>query len=127
MYKLIVSILLIVMGSFVAAHVGSHTSDITIRVMSADFTQKSARISLQLKNEGKDELTIKSINTDVGSIDFALNYPLSIKPGASLEFNKALVLTVKNKQSIPQIFTLIFDFGEAGKGPVTIIPTSFQE
>lgn len=127
MYKLIITALIICLSPRLIAHVGSHSSDISIEVLSAQFTDKSAKISLILKNEGLDSVLIESIRTNVGDIDFALNYPLEIDSNNQFNFTESLKLIVKNKHNIPQIFTLIFDFGEAGSGPVTIIPTSFQE
>jgi len=115
------------MSPVLTAHLGSHGSDISIKVLSAEFTDKSANISLILTNKGMASVLIESIHSNVGRVDFALNYPLEITSNKQFKFTESLSLTIKNTQNIPQILTLIFDFGEAGSGPVTIIPTSFKE
>jgi len=127
MYKLIFSAFILFMSPMLIAHLGTHGSDISIKILSAKFTNKSATISLILSNKGMESVLIESIHSNVGEVDFALNYPLEIASTNQFKFTKTLNLIVKNTQNIPQIFTLIFDFGEAGSGPVTIIPTSFQE
>lgn len=127
MSRFVCFILSICCSQMAFSHVGSHSSEISIEVLSAAFNQKSADIDLVLTNASHDAISIKSIKTNVGKVEFALNYPLDIPSQNQFSFTNTLSLTVENPVFIPQIFTLIFDFGDAGSGPITIIPTSFKE
>jgi hypothetical protein len=127
MYRLIITTLILCLSPRLIAHVGSHSADISIQVVSALFTDRSAQISLVLRNKSLDPILIESITTNVGEIDFALNYPLKIAAKSQFNFTNSLNLIVNNTQNIPQIFTLMFNFGDAGTGPVTVIPTAFKE
>lgn len=109
------------------SHVGSHSSDMSIRLISAEFSDNKANISLILSNQGNGPIMLESISTNIGDIDFSLHYPLMIKAKSEFNFTNSLSITVNSDSVIPQIFTLNFDFGEAGSGPITIIPTSYKE
>lgn len=126
MKNVIIIILMVCINPTAFAHVGSHSSNIAIKVIEAQFDENSANVSLTLSNKGADDLTIESIVTSVGKVSVNLDYPLVIRAGNAFHFKDELSLFIKSNQSIPQIFTLDFDFKHAGSGPVTIIPTSFR-
>ncbi|EAQ63649.1 hypothetical protein MED121_00535 [Marinomonas sp. MED121] len=127
MYKIILSgfILFISMASH--AHIGAHSSDVAIKVLSADLVQNHANIALTFTNEGQDTIYIEAITSNVGEVVFALNYPIAIDAQSQFNFTDSLALLVSGNEEIPHIFTLIFNLGEAGDGPVTIIASSFME
>lgn len=118
---------LFVFSSFCLAHTGSHTSNLVIELDEAEFTHNKANISLTLRNRGHKSLVLNSIKTNVGKTLTLIDFPLVIKAQSKVSFSHNQGIQVFNKQGLVQIFTLVLDFGEAGSGPVTIVPTSFKE
>lgn len=123
----ILALSLLVFSSFTLAHTGSHTSDLIIELNKAEFTHKKADITLTLSNRGYKTLVLERIKSNVGVVQTSIRLPLKIKADSQVFFSNKRSLQVTNKLGLPQIFTLVLDFGEAGSGPFTIVPTSFME
>ena len=97
------------------AHDGHGAAGISAEVLAASAGEDGLEVTLSIANGRDVPVTLEAVLTDLGAISAPV--PASIAAGGTRDV--ALVLEA---EAWPGIFTLILDFGEAGVGPVTVIP-----
>lgn len=99
------------------AHEGHDLSQIEARVTGTRAGAGGLVVDLALQNGRDQAITLAGAYSDLG--DVTVTGAASLAPGTS----HVAQLTVQAAQW-PGIFTLILDFGEAGLGPITVIPSA---
>ncbi|MEL7116843.1 MAG: hypothetical protein AAGP08_14905 [Pseudomonadota bacterium] len=97
-----------------AAHDGHDLSKISVETHVAEQTPGGVTVALTLINERIGAIELVAVHSDLGPVLFD---PLSLAQGAAGQTR----VTIKT-EAMPGIFTLVLDFGEAGYGPITVIP-----
>ncbi len=97
------------------AHEGHDLSGLEASVVATRAGQGGLALSLTLVNRREAAVALQAIYTELGEISADL--PFELAPGATASAELRLPVA-----DWPGIFTLILDFGEAGLGPVTVIP-----
>jgi len=98
------------------AHEGHDTSYLQARVTATQDTGQGLRLTLSLTNRGAAGVVLGAVYADCGPVTspaLPLQLPAGAEAGADL---------LIGADDWPGIFTIILDFGEAGVGPVTVIP-----
>jgi len=98
------------------AHEGHGPAYLEARVTSARGGAQGLALDLALSNRGPEEAVLGAVYSDYGPVS-SVALPIHLAPGASV--SAALLIAASDW---PGIFTIILDFGEAGVGPVTVIP-----
>ncbi|MCP3970591.1 MAG: hypothetical protein GY717_09800 [Rhodobacteraceae bacterium] len=97
------------------AHDGHDLSRLQAEIIGTGIAENGFVLRMRLTNRRDQDVALHAIYTDLGEIAAVL--PVSLAPGASADLALTLVA-----QDWPGIFALVLDFGEAGAGPVTVIP-----
>ncbi len=95
-----------------------HPHDLSRRhaeIIGTGIAENGFVLRMRLTNRRDQDVALHAIYTDLGEIAAVL--PVSLAPGASADLALTLVA-----QDWPGSFALVLDFGEAGAGPVTVIP-----
>ncbi|KMW58091.1 hypothetical protein AIOL_003061 [Candidatus Rhodobacter oscarellae] len=98
------------------AHQGHDLSGIEAQAIASAPNGAGLGVTLRLKNAGDAVVELQAAYSDIG--DVLLAAPPVLQPGAVTE--TTVYIAAKDW---PGIFTLMLDFGAAGLGPVTVIPS----
>lgn len=98
-----------------AAHDGHDLSQLRASVTSAARNARGLAVTLTLGNGRDMPVALSAVYSDLGQV--IADLPLTLPAGGTAQL--ALLIEASDW---PGIFTLTLDFGEAGLGPVTVIP-----
>ena len=97
------------------AHDGHDLSRIHVSTLETHPVAGGLEVALRLENGRDTDVTLAAIYSDLG--DVSLAQAPNLTPGSVIDTTVTI-----HAAAWPGIFTLILDFGEAGLGPVTVIP-----